>query len=166
MSPANVARVAKQAVTATASAGVPPLITAGFAVAALAAVGGLGAVRLLDRGIEEGPEEVLDAYVQATLSANDDQAAAALTCRAPRLDSIRNWQRDLANQRQRLNLPPLQTSVAAYHDTRTDGAVNATTRVTVTLSIDGQPQEQLTRPYTFTLTHEHGWKVCTAAETL
>jgi hypothetical protein len=36
---------------------------------------------------------------------------------------------------------------------------------TVTHTVNGQPKERLARPYTFTLTHEHGWKICSAAET-
>jgi hypothetical protein len=69
------------------------------------------------------------------------------------------------NRQQRLNLPPLQAGVAAYRDTTTGQTVTATVDVTVTHTVNGQPQERLGRPYTFTLTHGDGWKVCTATET-
>jgi hypothetical protein len=72
---------------------------------------------------------------------------------------------DLMSRRQRLHLPPLQAGVAAYRGTKTGQAVTAMVEVTVTHTVNGQPQERLARPYTFTLTHEHGWKICSAAET-
>jgi hypothetical protein len=158
-------RLEKQAGTATTSGGLLPPIPTGIVVVVLAVLGVLGVALLRDRETEDGPQDVLNAYVQSTLSANDDRAVAELTCRTPHLDSIRSWQQDLMNRRQRLNLPPLQAGVAAYRDTTTDQAVTATAEVTVTLTVNGQPQERLVRPYTFTLTHEDGWKVCTATQT-
>jgi hypothetical protein len=149
----------------TTYCGLPPLITTGIAVTVLAALGMGGAAFFSDRANEDGPLDVLNAYVQAKLSANDDRAAAELTCRMPHLDSIQSWRHDLMSRRQSLSLPPLQAGVAGYRDTKTDRAIRAVAQVTVTLAVNGQPQEQLTRPYTFTLTHEDGWKVCTATQT-
>ena len=109
---------------------------------------------------EEDPGDT--PYVQATLSDHDDIATAALTCRKPQLDSIRLWQRDLADYRDRAALPPLLADVTTYRATEDDDMVTVTADVAVTMIVDGKAHERLTRPYTFTLTREQGWKVCTA----
>jgi hypothetical protein len=99
-------RLEKQTGTDTTSGGLLPPIPAGIVVVVVVGLGVLGVAFLRGRGTEDRPLDVLNAYVQATLSANDDRAAAELTCRAPRLESIRSWQRDLMSRRQRLNRPP------------------------------------------------------------
>ncbi|MEV6489501.1 hypothetical protein AB0M20_12855 [Actinoplanes sp. NPDC051633] len=116
-------------------------------------------------GAQDGPETVLRAYVQATLSTNDSAAAATVTCREPNLTSMQDWQLDLSQRRQRFALPALAADVTSYQSVATGRRVNATADVAVTLMTNGQPQERVTRPFRFTLVSENGWKVCGAAPT-
>jgi hypothetical protein len=54
-------------------------IPSGIVVVVVAVLGVLGVAFLRGRESEDGPQDVLNAYVRATLSANDDRAAAELT---------------------------------------------------------------------------------------
>jgi hypothetical protein len=106
---------------------------------------------------------VLGRYVQATLSAHDDTAAAALSCHHPRLQAIRRWQDDLTDSAQRWHLPPSSADITGYTDAATAGRqVTAAADIVVTLTVNDRPQERLARPGTFTLVDQDGWKVCAA----
>lgn len=60
------------------------------------------------------PEQVLRRYVKATLSANDNVAAAALVCHHPRLQAMRRWHDELTDSMQRLHLPAPSADVTGY----------------------------------------------------
>jgi len=133
-------------------------------LAALLGLGALAVVLVPSADAAEAPELVLRRYVQATLADHDGAAATALTCRTPQLDVIGQWEQDLAARERRFNLPPLHVDMKAYTDSRSGRRITASTEIAVALVVDGQLQQRLTRPYTFVLVQQDGWKVCGASE--
>jgi hypothetical protein len=108
------------------------------------------------------PQQVLRQYVHAVLTDRNDAAAAALICRSPQLDAVRQWQQDLAARQVRFSTAPLRADVAGYSASATGHEVKASVEIAAALMVDGRLQERMTRPYAFTLVHEDGWKVCAA----
>jgi hypothetical protein len=108
------------------------------------------------------PEQVLRQYVHAMLTERNDAAAAALACRSPQLDAVRQWQQDLAARQVRFHTAPLRGDVAGYSASATGRQVKASVAIAVALVVGGRLQERMTRPYAFTLVREDGWKVCAA----
>ena len=136
----------------------------GVVVAAVFGVSASVAMMLPSAVAPETPESVLRRYVQATLADHDPTTAATLTCRTPQLDAIGEWERDLAAREQQYALPPLHVDLTAYADARTGRRITASTEVAVSLMVDDRPQQRLTRPFSFVLVQQHGWKVCGAAQ--
>ena len=139
-------------------------VKAGVGVAAVLGLGAAAAVLILPAHATDTPELVLRHYLQATLVDHDATAAAVLTCQTPQLDVIEQWEQDLAAREQRYDLPPLHVDVSTFTASRTGRQVTATTKIAVSLIVDGQLQQRLTRAYTFGLLKHGGWKVCSAAE--
>ena len=110
----------------------------GGGVAALLGVGALAAALAGSADAADMPELVLRRYVQVTLADHDGTAAAALTCRTPQLDVIGRCERDLASRARRLNLPPLHIDVNAYTDSRNGRRITASTKITVSMVVDGR----------------------------
>lgn len=132
----------------------------GIAAMTIVGAGAAGAYSLARP--EVSPEQVVSQYVQAALSDRDDRAAAALTCAHPQMAAVLEWRADLVARERRHRLPPVPASVTAYKGAETRQQVRASADIAVTLTVDGVPQERLTRTYRFTLVRDDGWKVCAA----
>jgi hypothetical protein len=128
------------------------------AVVLIVAAGVLAAAAAVSAARSGSAEQVVREYVRVALSQRDDAAAAALVCRAPQLDAIQAWQQDLAVRERQIG-PRLAVDVASYSESVTEGRVAASVDITVAAQA-ARPAERLTRPFTFSLVDERGWKIC------
>lgn len=139
-------------------------IVIGAGTAGLLLAGGVGVSAAL-AAAGPTPEQVVRSFVEATFAEPGGDAAAPMTCDRHDVVNLRLWSRDIAQRRIQYHLPPLQVGVTSYQQQDAGAKVIADVDIAVTLVEAGRPVERLTRPHRFTLTDDHGWKVCSVVAT-
>ncbi len=112
-------------------------------------------------GDHEEPEEVVRAYVRATLIEPDDAEASRLTCSGPLGHALLDWRPQLDAIRAQHGRSALQVEITSYRETVTGIEASADVTIAATMKTNGQPAARTTRSFHFELSDLSSWKVCT-----